>query len=86
VAEKGKPKKVNRPQLDDVTRIDIVTELGRYTFWGDSWHYDEQDEGRTLKLFAKGDGAQARAERDAALHHHLVQDHEYVQRMMEAKK
>lgn len=56
-----------RPEMGGVTRIDIVTELGRYTFWGDSWRYDEQDDGRTLKLFAKGEGKQAQAELRAAL-------------------
>ena len=54
---------------DTVSRIDVVSASGRGAseFWADQWEAVLQDDGRTLKLFAKGRGVQAREERDRAL-------------------
>lgn len=50
-----------------ITRIDIVDEKGVREFWADNWEFSLQDEGRTLKLFATGDGKEAETERAVAL-------------------
>lgn len=57
------------PELDltKVTRVHIVTDLGHYENWADSWEAVMQDDGRTLKLFGKGEGAQAKANRLTSL-------------------
>lgn len=48
-----------RVALADVTRL-VVEKDGVYTeFWADSWDVHVQDDGRTLKLFSRGDGVQA---------------------------
>lgn len=48
-----------RVALVDVTRL-VVEKDGVYTeFWADSWDVHVQDDGRTLKLFSRGDGVQA---------------------------
>lgn len=53
---------------DSVTRVDIISSDGwRAEHWADSWELVVTDEGRTLKLFAKGDGDEAHDERNAAL-------------------
>lgn len=54
-----------------VTRVHVVVPngLGPHSkeYWADSWVLALQDEGRTLKLFAKGDGKAAKEHRDATL-------------------
>jgi hypothetical protein len=57
----------NMEPLGPVTRIHIVTPDGSKEYWADSWQISRQDGGRTLKIFATGDGSQARADRNAAL-------------------
>lgn len=54
--------------LSPVTRIDIVQDSARQReHWADSWELSVQDHGKTLKLFALGDGDKAKDQRDAAL-------------------
>lgn len=50
-----------------VTRVDVVSSDGTSEFWADSWDVYSLDEGRTLKFFGKGDGAEARGTRDRSL-------------------
>jgi hypothetical protein len=57
----------NMEPLGPVTRIHIVTPDGHKEYWADSWQISRQDGGRTLKIFATGDGSGAQAERNAAL-------------------
>ncbi len=59
-----------------LTRVDVVLP-GRFypnsdvpvrgEYWADSWELSLQDGGRTLKLFGKGSGSEAKALRDQAL-------------------
>jgi hypothetical protein len=49
-----------------VTRVTIVGD-GVREYWSDYWTVSVQDDGRTVKLFAEGDGKAAKEERDAAL-------------------
>lgn len=54
----------------NLTRVDIVgcvDAVGYRECWADSWELSVQDDGRTLKLFATGDGTTAKATRDQAL-------------------
>ncbi|RIS72873.1 hypothetical protein D2E70_08425 [Mycobacteroides abscessus] len=51
---------------ETVTRIDVIGPL-RNEFWSDHWAVSIQDGGRTVKLFAEGDGMDAYEERNAAL-------------------
>lgn len=59
--------------FDHVVRVVVVPDRNGHghtqvsEYWGDSWAVALQDEGATLKLFGKGDGADAKAKRDAAL-------------------
>lgn len=57
-----------------VTRIDIVgSKSGRLgEFWADEWDVYVQDDGRTIKFFARGDGGKAHSERNASLGKDLV--------------
>lgn len=59
-----------------VTRIDIVgSKSGRLgEFWADEWEVSVQDDGKTVKFFAKGDGGKPRNERNASLGRGLVED------------
>lgn len=41
------------------TRVVIITPNGQHEFWADSWAESVQDEGQTLKLFARGSGDSA---------------------------
>lgn len=70
-AEKGKlasevDRLRNREIPLTVTRVDIVGNEVR-EYWADQWTPYVGDNGRTLKLFALGKGAVAKAERDTAL-------------------
>ncbi|WP_237112808.1 hypothetical protein [Mycobacteroides abscessus] len=58
---------------ETVTRIDMI-DPKRHEHWSDYWSVSIQDEGRTLKLFAEGDGSAAREERDAALARTISED------------
>ncbi|WP_235625626.1 hypothetical protein [Mycobacteroides abscessus] len=58
---------------ETVTRIDMI-DPKRREHWSDYWSVSIQDEGRTLKLFAEGDGSAAREERDAALARTISED------------
>ncbi|MBN7460837.1 hypothetical protein I3U64_11810 [Mycobacteroides abscessus subsp. abscessus] len=58
---------------ETVTRIDMI-DPKRREHWSDYWSVSIQDEGRTLKLFAEGDGSAAREERDAALAKAISED------------
>lgn len=58
---------------ESVTRIDMI-DPKRHEHWSDHWSVSIQDEGRTLKLFAEGDGSAAREERDAALAKAISED------------
>lgn len=49
------------------TRVVIVTPDGQHEFWADSWAESVQDEGQTLKLFARGSGDAARDARRESL-------------------
>jgi len=53
------------------TRIVIITPEGQHEFWADSWAESVQDEGQTLKLFARGSGDAAREELRESLIHDL---------------
>lgn len=51
-----------------LTRVDVIAPgNGRREHWADTWDISVQDDGRTMKLFAKGDGAAAQQERNDAL-------------------
>ncbi|AWG57392.1 hypothetical protein [Mycobacteroides abscessus] len=63
----------NRAIPETVTRIDMI-DPKRQEHWSDYWSVSIQDEGRTLKLFAEGDGSTAREERDAALAKTISED------------
>jgi len=54
----------NEEDFADVTRLQIVTELGRYEHWADCWEFSLQDDGRTLKVWGRGEGDKPRAERN----------------------
>ena len=54
-------------RLQNLTRVVIVHGGVSKEFFADAWEFSRQDEERTLKLFASGDGSAARAERDEAL-------------------
>ena len=64
------------PDLVDVTRISLRTELGRYEFVADAWEPVVEDGGRTLKFYGRGDGSAAKREWERARamdgHHRLV--------------
>lgn len=49
-----------------ITRVHVITDEPR-EYWADSWTSHIQDDGRTVKLIAVGDGAAAKHERDLAL-------------------
>lgn len=84
---RGNKKRPPDPDLSKVTRVSIVTELGRYEYWGDRWEIDIQDEGRTLKLRARGEGVQPKADRLRALKlDFATEGHEYTKRMLERHK
>ena len=57
------------PPLPRLTRVEVSMsgQLFKREHWADSWELSWQDDGRTLKLFGKGNGQEAQAERDAAL-------------------
>lgn len=42
-----------------VTRLVVVKDGAYLEYWADHWSVDVQDDGRTLKLFARGDGSAA---------------------------
>ncbi|OHT47907.1 hypothetical protein BKG59_05640 [Mycobacteroides chelonae] len=50
---------------ETVTRVDVIAPK-RKEYWSDHWAVSIQDDGRTLKLFAEGDGASAKEEHDIA--------------------
>lgn len=52
---------------DSTTRIVVVTESGAQEFWADSWDVHVQDGGATVKLFARGPGANAQEQRRRSL-------------------
>jgi hypothetical protein len=55
---------------ETITRIDLVggCRCGHpHEYWADEWEVSVQDDGKTLKLFAKGEGKQAQATRVASL-------------------
>lgn len=56
-----------------VTRV-VVVRPGQMEIecWADSWEVCLQDDGRTIKLFADGDGMAARAERNKSLSQELL--------------
>lgn len=57
-----------RQALADVTRVVVVSKDGEFKeYWADSWGVSVQDAGRTVKVFARGDGAQAIAARSVEL-------------------
>lgn len=54
--------------FQDVTRVVLITEDGEYPeYWADSWEVHIQDGGKTVKLIAKGNSAEAIAARNSAL-------------------
>lgn len=55
------------PDLSQATRVQLQTDLGRYEFWADRWEPEIQDDGRTLFLRGRGEGKQAKTQRDLAL-------------------
>lgn len=57
-----------------LTRVVVVTDDGVKEFWADEWSVHVQDDGRTLKLFPKGDGKSAQAQRNESLGKLLVAD------------
>jgi hypothetical protein len=61
--------------LSKVTRVHIVPDTGNPSveFWADHWEPYLQDDGRTLKLFAHGDGAPHQQARDEALAEEISQ-------------
>lgn len=79
------PTKKAAQDMSEVTRVHIITELGRYEYWGDSWELELQDDGRTLKMWARGDGEKAKAERVRALGIDFTKGHEYVRRMLKTR-
>lgn len=52
-----------------VTRVVIVDDSSKIVqeLFADSWDVLVQDDGRTVKLFARGSGAEAHTKRNAAL-------------------
>ena len=52
--------------LDNVTRIQLQTDLGRYEFWADQWEHELKDDGMTLFLRGRGEGRYAKTQRDKA--------------------
>lgn len=59
--------------LANVTRVHVVqTGADHREYWADEWMVSYQDDGRTLKLFAIGDGKKGRSDRDSALTIDLV--------------
>jgi hypothetical protein len=52
-----------------ITRVHIITpgDSPNKEYWADEWEAHIQDGGKTLKLFAKGTGASARAQRNTSL-------------------
>lgn len=63
--------------LAKVTRIDVVGKVGSWgtrQFWAeDGWEFHLQDEGRTLKIKAKGPGQEAKRKHLESLAHDLAQ-------------
>lgn len=58
---------------ETVTRVTVMKGGGIVSeTFADQWQTVIQDDGRTLKLFSRGGGAEAQAERDAALGEDLV--------------
>ncbi len=57
--------------LEQVTRIHIIGDNPK-EYFADEWVASLQDEGKTLKLFAYGEGTAAKAERDMSLVHDLI--------------
>lgn len=49
------------------TRVVLVTGDGVTEYWADSWHLLVQDDGRTVKLFGRGDGSAGAEDRKKAL-------------------
>lgn len=58
---------------ETVTRVDVI-DPRRGEHWSDHWAMSIQDEGRTLKLFAEGDGKAAKEERNTALAKDISED------------
>jgi hypothetical protein len=58
---------------ETATRIDVIRPL-RNEFWSDHWAVSIQDGGRTVKLFAEGDGRGANEDRNAALAKDISED------------
>lgn len=54
-------------KLQKLTRVVVVHDGVAKEFFADEWAFSRQDDERTLKLFASGDGTAERAERDSAL-------------------
>jgi len=50
-----------------LTRVVIVKDDGVVEYWAESWRVSIQDGGRTLKLFAHGDGGPGLESRSAEL-------------------
>ncbi|TXH09304.1 MAG: hypothetical protein E6R04_08575 [Spirochaetes bacterium] len=53
--------------MPELTRVVVVNDGKATEYWADSWTLATQDDGRTLKLFGRGDGTVARENRDVAL-------------------
>lgn len=70
-----------------VTRIHVVDHTGRsHEFWADEWAMHFQDNNQTLKLFAKGTGANARQNRSTALGKDLSAGDAYIKARMEERE
>lgn len=65
---------------NSLTRVVVVTDDGVKEFWADQWSVHVQDDGRTLKLFPKGDGSAARIARQHSLTELFRDDLERAQR------
>lgn len=50
-----------------ITRVHVYIPEETREYWADAWETSIQDDGTTLKLFAVGDGAAAKRERDEVL-------------------
>lgn len=53
--------------MSNTTRVAVINNLGMREFWADDWSAHFQDDGRTLRLFGNGAGADAREGRNKSL-------------------
>lgn len=75
------------PEQPPLTRIVVVPGNGQpvQEFWADIWELSHQDGGRTLKLFASGNGVGAMSDAAAALARDFTEINERVLRQRQQK-